>query len=660
MLPHLAEVSIRSLLLALPAAIVLWILRSRRTAALQHAVWAAVVCGMLALFALGQALPRLSLRILDRPAASLPAAPPAVPANAAVIDEPPEAAQLPSPVPRRAIDWPAVAVYAYGAIALAFLAHFVTGMLLVRRLLAKSGSVRNFLETEAIAVPVTAGWLRPRIVLPLEWREWDREKLDAVLAHEGAHIRRRDGLVAALAGVNRCVFWFHPLAWVLERKLALLAEQACDESCVAALGDRERYANLLLEMALVVDGAHGRLRRHALTMAAGSHIRQRIDALLQEGRTFSRGLSWTAWAAVALCGIPVLWGAGAVELDRQPPVLPLAMPRWVAPAPSVPEQTLPERRPVVLAQAQAAPAPPAAPQAAPAVTAKFDVASVRPCAPGDGAGRKGRGGAGGRGSSVSPGRLYVNCMSVFELINSSVELGNDEPLLNDSTGPFDAQRVRGGPEWVSSERYTIDAQTADPVANGPAPGRTPASRLMRGAMLRALLEDRFQLRTHREVEEAPMYALIVAPGGFKLHPMEEGSCTPYDPSSGLRMSEVSAQSQKPLCIGHVGWEGQNWTLDAAGESLSSFAGAFSGIMGRHVFDKTGIAGLYNFHLVFGHDQNTPGDFPTGFPSPFPPSDIPPGPSVFTVIEQQLGLKLVPDQGSRGYLVIDHVERPQEK
>jgi hypothetical protein len=69
------------------------------------------------------------------------------------------------------------------------------------------------------------GWLRPRVLLPLEWREWDRNKLDAVLAHEGAHVRRRDGLIAALAAVNRCVFWFHPLAWMLERKLALLASR---------------------------------------------------------------------------------------------------------------------------------------------------------------------------------------------------------------------------------------------------------------------------------------------------------------------------------------------------------------------------------------------------------------------------------------------------
>ena len=200
--------------------------------------------------------------------------------------------------------------YTYGVIAFAFLAHFVTGIFLVRKLLATARSISRFgekrvYESEAIAIPVTVGWLRPSILLPLEWREWSGEKLDAVLAHEGAHVRRHDGLIAALAGVNRCLFWFHPLAWMLESKLSLLAEQACDEYSVATLGDRKRYADLLLEMALVVDGSQGRLRRHALTMAAGSHIRQRIDSLLQEGRTFSRGMSRAGWAAVALCGISV-------------------------------------------------------------------------------------------------------------------------------------------------------------------------------------------------------------------------------------------------------------------------------------------------------------------------------------------------------------------
>lgn len=116
MLAHLTDVSIRSLLLALAAAGALWMLRSRRTAALQHAVWAAVVCGMLALLAFGQALPRLPLRILDRPAAA--PVQPASPIVATVFEEAPPAISTP-PQLQRSIDWGEVAVYAYAAIAFA-------------------------------------------------------------------------------------------------------------------------------------------------------------------------------------------------------------------------------------------------------------------------------------------------------------------------------------------------------------------------------------------------------------------------------------------------------------------------------------------------------------------------------------------------------------
>lgn len=184
-------------------------------------------------------------------------------------------------------------------------------------------------ESAIVTVPVTIGWLRPRVVLPLEWREWSQEKLSAVLTHEGAHFRRHDGLVTALAAVNRCIFWFHPLAWILERRLALLAERACDEVCVAELGDNERYAKLLLEMANAGDGTGGRLRRHALTMAAGSHLRQRIESLLilEEGRAFSRGITRVGWTAVILCAIPLVVCAGAVQLEHPKPLI-IRMPRW--------------------------------------------------------------------------------------------------------------------------------------------------------------------------------------------------------------------------------------------------------------------------------------------------------------------------------------------
>src|SRR6476660_5325341 len=82
------------------------------------------------------------------------------------------------------------------------------------------GTVRaNRLTSASCVVPVTVGLLRPRVILPDSSRGWPQAQLDAVLAHEGEHLRRRDPLFQWLALLNRALFWFHPLAWWLERKL---------------------------------------------------------------------------------------------------------------------------------------------------------------------------------------------------------------------------------------------------------------------------------------------------------------------------------------------------------------------------------------------------------------------------------------------------------
>jgi hypothetical protein len=509
MLAHVVDVSIRSLLLVLIAGIVLWGLRGKRTAALEHAAWTAVVCGMLALFVFGSALPRLPLRVLDRPAAAPLRFPPPL-RYAPLVGE---TAELPAPMPParpRSIDWSSVAVYAYAAIALLFLVRFVTGMFLVRKLLRTSIEVGGFRESATIAVPLTTGVTRSKILLPLEWRDWDCEKLDAVLAHEGAHVRRRDGLIAALAGINRCVFWFHPLAWILERRLRLLAELACDESCIATLGDRERYARLLLDMASVVDGTHGRLQGHALTMAASSHIRQRIDSILKEQRKPSPGLTWTGWAAVALGGIPVVLGAGALELAA--PLPPLPPPGWKFTAPAPPP-------PRLLAQARStSPSPSPAAIAAP----KFEVAAIRLSSACDTGGRSGKGGNSSR-IRWSPGSLDVECTTLERLIQQAYLAYGDGQLLPVMANGVQlprmsvrlmSQPIKGSPAWVNSDRYNIQAK-----AEG-----APSEEMTRGPMMQALLEDRFQLRIHRETREIPIYELTVAKGGPKFKEAQPGSC----------------------------------------------------------------------------------------------------------------------------------------
>ena len=102
-------------------------------------------------------------------------------------------------------------------------------------------------ESELISVPVTMGALRPTILLPADWRDWDDAKLDAVLAHELSHVARRDPLTQRLSLLHRAIFWFSPLAWLLDRHLADLAEQASDEAALSCGTDRKHYARILLD-----------------------------------------------------------------------------------------------------------------------------------------------------------------------------------------------------------------------------------------------------------------------------------------------------------------------------------------------------------------------------------------------------------------------------
>ena len=132
MLPHLAEVSVRSIVLALAAAAILRILRRRSTAAQRHAVWTMVLAAMLMLLAIGRQFPRLPLRVLDNPAHP-------VQANVMPGGVTPES--VPSLQPQfaaggRSFDWRDALLCAYSLVALALLARLAAGMLLVRKLVA--------------------------------------------------------------------------------------------------------------------------------------------------------------------------------------------------------------------------------------------------------------------------------------------------------------------------------------------------------------------------------------------------------------------------------------------------------------------------------------------------------------------------------------------
>jgi uncharacterized protein (TIGR03435 family) len=244
-------------------------------------------------------------------------------------------------------------------------------------------------------------------------------------------------------------------------------------------------------------------------------------------------------------------------------------------------------------------------------------------------------------------------MSLRDLIRMAYT--SDDPLLNGG-GLSDTRQVTGGPSWAHSDSYSIEAVTDNPVANGAVSRlNTPGSVIMRGPMLRALLEDRFRVKVHRDVEEVPMYALTVAKGGLKLKPLGPGDCVIHDPLKPMSPAEFAGR--RPICNTTIGdTHGPNRTIHLI-NSLGALADALSVRMDRHVIDQTGVNGMFDIHLEYAPDENTP-----GLPSALklnPGSDMSPAGSIFTALEEQVGLKLVPAQGQHGYIVIDHADRPSE-
>ena len=177
-------------------------------------------------------------------------------------------------------------------------------------------------------------------------------------------------------------------------------------------------------------------------------------------------------------------------------------------------------------------------------------------------------------------------------------------------------RIVGGPDWVASSRWDVQAK----------PGSAASPDQIR-PMLRALLEDRFQLRTHSEKRQLPVYELSVDRKGSKAPRAKDGETKPaVEVGAGLiRLTKATA---------------------------ATFASQLSYALGRPVIDKTGLSGEFDFALSWTPEPGEDGR------AGDPPPSVPDGPSIGPAISAQLGLRLKPRRGPIEVIVIDSVQMPR--
>lgn len=254
---------------------------------------------------------------------------------------------------------------------------------------------------------------------------------------------------------------------------------------------------------------------------------------------------------------------------------------------------------------------------------EFEVATIKPAAPHE------------RGMFIrtnTGGLVTITNMTLKELV-----------VLAWRVQPY---QISGGPSWLDSVHYDISAKAEENFKQTEI-----------GLMIQSLLADRFQLAVHHETKELPIYALVVARKDGKLGPRltvsKEGGCTTYDSAH----PPPPPAPGKPPALGCGGMMMGPRQMRATSIPVAQLTSPLGRFLGRTVLDKTGLTGNYDLVLDFTLDdaqmvQMLPPDAPR-------PAASDSGPSIFTALQEQLGLKLESQKGPVDVLVIDRVEKPSE-
>jgi bla regulator protein BlaR1 len=422
--------------------------------------------------------------------------------------------------------------------------------------------------------PGIFGIIRPVLVWPqgISARLEDSH-LEAILAHELLHVRRRDNLAAAVHMPVEAIFWFYPLVWWLGARLLEERERACDEAVLESGGDRTVYAESILKICEFCVGSP----MTCVSGVTGADLKKRIFHIMTEGITHN--LDFSKKLLLAVAGLLVLATPIAFGLLH-------------------PTQTHARSRP----------------QSSAANTIVYDTVSIKPSAPTE-TNREFLFGLG----------TFSATMTVRELIAAIYEV--------------DDAQISGGPSWLTSEKFDVHGSmsqsTLDKLNALPEPQRN----LERKHMLQALLTDHFRLQLEHQNEDLPIYSLVVAENGPKLKQAKPGDTY----ADGLKGPDGLPLGPRMMHIVIGGLTVQRLPMTEVAKLLTTQ-------LDHTVLDHTGLTGDYDFTLNWTPDKTQPAGLRG-------PESNPLGPSIFTAIRQQLGLKLEPQKVQMDVIVIDHVEEP---
>ena len=243
------------------------------------------------------------------------------------------------------------------------------------------------------------------------------------------------------------------------------------------------------------------------------------------------------------------------------------------------------------------------------------------------------------GVSYKPGGRMIAMNAPLRLLIQFAYAAHDSP----HSLPLRASQVVGGPAWIDSEGYNIEAK---PEAN--------TDQKHAWLMLQTLLADRFRLTLHRETRQLPVYNLTAKKSGLKLPPPKDTTCLSFPPGTTPRpVPGTSDCGYAPLFLSPAGLRMEGRKLH-----MADMTRALARALGQPVLDKTGFTGEFDIDLNYTDEDimKSPG---SAAPDDAAGNRLQAGPNlplVFAAMDQ-LGLKLQPAKGPVEVLVVDHAERP---